>query len=483
MSQVTAAYATPKPRKYLGISLDSNTASIIGILGVFTWLWCTQPPTGLTEQTWHLFTIFIVTLVSIVTNVLPMGAIALMSLALCVITNTLKLEQALAGFSSSITWLIFSAFLLARGFIKSGLGTRIGYYFIHLFGKSMLGISYALVTAELILAPFIPSNTARGAGIIFPIVNALLAQEQLKTKRMGGYLIKLCFQANTITSAMFLTAMAANPLIASTIKGVCGTDITWLFWAKAAIVPGLVNLLILPPVFYWLYAPGVSKTPEAPIFAKQKLDEMGPLKSHEWLMLATFGLLMGLWTVGAQYDINPASAALLGLSILLATRVLTWNDILNEHQAWNTFVWLSALLIMSSQLNSLGMMGWFSNHIQGLVSNLNWVAALGLVAVIYYYTHYLFASMTAHVGSLFSAFALVAIAAGSPPLLTVLLMSALSSLCGSLTHYGTGTAPIYFDSGYLSVQKWWKIAFFFSVLNIAIWGISGAVWWKILGLW
>ena len=44
---------------------------------------------------------------------------------------------------------------------KTGLGARIGYYFISLFGKT-LGIAYALTLAETTLAPVTPSNTARG---------------------------------------------------------------------------------------------------------------------------------------------------------------------------------------------------------------------------------------------------------------------------------------------------------------------------------
>jgi DASS family divalent anion:Na+ symporter len=483
MSQVTAAYPTPKSRKYWHWFENSRAIPVLSFLAVFLFLWNMDAPTGLSTQAWNLFTIFVVTLASIVANLLPMGAIAVISLTLCAATKTLPLHTVLSGFTSHVVWLIFAACLLARGFIQSGLGARIGYYFIYMFGKSMLGISYALVTAELLLAPFIPSNTARGAGIIFPIANSLLNQEQLKTKKIGGYLMQLCFQANTITSAMFLTAMAANPLISDIIRQAYNIEITWLFWAKAAIVPGIINLLLIPPIFYFVYKPGAEKTPEAPVFAKKQLEEMGPLKLQEWIMLATFGLLLVLWTMGSQLGIDPTTAALVGLSILLVTRVLSWNDILKEHQAWNTFIWLAILLMMSSGLNSLGMMTWFGAHIEGMVSNLDWVFTLGIVAVLYYYTHYLFASMTAHVTSLFGVFAIVATSAGAPVLLTVLMMSAFSSLCGSLTHYGTGTAPIYFDTGHMNLQKWWKAGFLFSVLNITIWAISGSLWWKILGLW
>lgn len=483
MSQITATCAAPSYRKYLYLAKEHKLWPSLAIALLFLGFWNLSPPEGLSLQTWHLLAIFLMALVSIVANILPMGAIALIAMSLCLITKTLTYKVALSGFASNVSWLIFSAFLLARGFIKSGLGTRIGYGFIYLFGKSVLGISYALVTAECLLAPFIPSNTARGAGIIFPVMKSLLSQDQLNTQRMGAYLVALCFQANVITSAMFLTAMAANPLLVSAIQNVYGIEITWLFWAKAAIVPGVINLLLLPIFFYTFYKPGVKETPEAPQMAKKRLDEMGSLKGNEWIMIFVFALLMFLWTVGYQWGVEPVAAALIGLSILLLSRVLTWDDVLQEQQAWNTFIWLSTLLMMSEALNHLGFMTWFGNHVSSQVNNYHWITTLGLVGVLYYYTHYLFASMTAHVSSLFVPFCLIATTAGAPPMLTVLMMSAFSSLCGSLTHYGTGTAPIYYDTGYMNVQKWWKTGFWFSLLNMAIWASAGAIWWKILNLW
>jgi len=483
MSQITATVAAPAHSKYLHVAAEHKVLPLLIIVALFLGLWNLEQPAGLTLDTWHMLIIFVITLISIIANILPMGALALIGLSLCMITKTLTCREALNGFSSNIAWLILSAFLLARGFIKSGLGKRVGYYFIYLFGKSVLGISYALVFAECILAPFIPSNTARGAGIIFPIIKSLLAQEQLNTNRMGAYLVNLCFQANVITSGMFLTAMAANPLLASVAKTVYGIELTWLFWAKAAIVPGLLTLLLLPVCFYVVYRPGVKHTPEAPALAKEQLQAMGAITTHEWIMIGTFALLMFLWTVGYQWDIDPVAAALLGLTILFLTRVLTWDDVLKEQQAWNTFIWLATLLMMSESLTRMGLMSWFGEHVEYMVDDMNWIVALSVIGVLYYYTHYLFASMTAHVSSLFAAFALIATAAGAPPLLTILLLCGYSSLCGSLTHYGTGTAPIYYDTGYLNIQGWWKMGFVFSLFHMTVWGFSGAVWWKVLGLW
>lgn len=450
-------------------------------------LWFIPPPTGLSLQAWHMFAIFASTIFGIITNALPMGALAVIALSLGTITQTITIKQALSGFSSHIVWLILLAFLLARGFIKTGLGSRIAYYFVLMLGKSTLGLGYGIAFTELLLAPFTPSNTARGAGIVYPIVSALAKEygsspSTHTEKKIGAYLIKLAYQTNVITSAMFLTATAGNPLIASLAVKI-GVTLNWTTWAVAAIVPGLISLIALPILLFTLYPPEIKHTPKAPEFAKQKLVEMGPLKRGEWIMLGTFSLLLCLWVFGAELNIDATVAAFLGLAILLSTNVLNWDDILKEHNAWHTFVWLTTLLMMSNCLTEFGLMSWFSDHMQTLVSPYHWITALALIAALYFYSHYAFASMISHIGALFSPFAVVAIAAQAPPMVTVLILGFMSSLCAGITHYGTGTAPVYYGAEYVSLRDWWRVGGILSLVNITLWVAFGALWWKILGYW
>ncbi len=63
-------------------------------------------------------------------------------------------------------------------------------------GKSSLGLSYGLTLTDLMLAPFIPSNTVRGGGIIFPIINSLTGgcdstPHHPSRKKIGAYSLTL----------------------------------------------------------------------------------------------------------------------------------------------------------------------------------------------------------------------------------------------------------------------------------------------------
>lgn len=482
-SKTEGIVETPKRINLKGAKLFPTGLVILAATG----LWFMAPPTGLTLQAWHLMIIFLSTIITIILNPLPIGAIAVIAATSCVTTGTLTLTQVLSSFSSSVAWLIVLAFFLALGFKETGLGTRVAYFFVSILGRSTLGLSYGMVLTELLLAPLIPSMTARGGGIIYPIISAL-AQEQGShpkdgtERKLGAFLIKVCFQTNMVTSAMFLTAMVGNPLIAKLAENV-GVKIDWMTWAIAASVPGLVNLILIPLVLYKLYPPHLKESPQAREIAKKKLQELGPLKPKELLMLVTFAGVLFLWMVGGKLGIEATTAAFIGFSILLFCGVLEWKKCIQEQNAWETLMWFAPLLMMATFLTDFGMMSWFANHVSGWVKAFSWPVTFALITLVYFYSHYGFASVTARVTAFYSPFLLVLISAGAPPMVSALSLAVFASLAGPLTHFGTGSAPIYFGAGYVTVSDWWRYGFIISVMNIAIWLGVGGLWWKVLGYW
>lgn len=463
---------------------------IIGII-----IWFIPVPEGVKPNAWHLLAIFLATIFGIILKAASMGTMAMIGITLCAATQVLapgnpalSVSHALSGFGNSTIWLIGLAFFIARGFIKTGLGTRLAYYFIRLFGRGPLGLAYGLNIADLILAPAIPSNTARAGGVIFPIMKSIAVNmgsipEQPETHRkIGAYLTLSSYNANMITSVMFLTATASNPMAQKFAKDL-GITITWGSWALAACVPGLVCFILLPLFLYKFFPPELKKTADAPAMAAQKLKEMGPITRNEWLMVATFFILLGLWIFGDLFRIDATTAALIGLCILLLSSVLTWEDVKSEKGAWDTIVWFSSLVMMGSYLNSLGFIGWFGKMIGSELSQLSWTWAFPLIIIVYSYCHYMFASATAQAAAMYGVFLAVGISVGVPGNMLAIFLGACATLMGCLTHYGHGPAPIFFGSTYVDMKDWWKHGFFISVMFLAVWFGIGGLWWKVLGLW
>lgn len=478
--------AVPPKQPWQGAALKPLMASIA--TGVI--LWFLPVPDGVSKNAWQLLAIFLATIVGIITQPLPLGAVALLGLGATVLTKTLTFGAAFSAFGDPIPWLIALAFFFARGFIKTGLGNRIAYQFVSLFGSSSLGLGYSLVFSEALLAPAIPSVSARAGGIFLPLVKSLCVACGSNVgdgteNRLGSWLMLTCFQTSVISSAMFLTAMAANPLSATLTFSLIKQTIGWTEWAKAAIVPGLVSLIIVPLLLYIIYPPTVKSSPDAPKLARQKLEKMGPMSKNEVIMAGTLLLTVGLWIFGGVLNVDAVTAAILGLSVLLITGVVTWKECLAEAVAWDTLTWFAALIAMAGYLNKYGLISWFSESVVKFVGGLglSWQLSFGILVLLYFYSHYFFASGAAHIGAMFTAFLSVASALGTPPYLGAVVLSFLSNIMGGLTHYGIGSAPVFYGAGYVPLAQWWGYGFLISVVNIVIWLGVGGVWWKAIGLW
>lgn len=456
--------------------LPFMTTCLVG-LGI----WMIPTPQGLTTQSWHLFAIFMFIIAGLVTRPLPVSPMVLMGSLIAICTQTLSFKEISIGLSSPCIWLIFVAFFLAQGLIKTGLATRASYFFVKLLGHRVITLSYGIILSELILAPFVPSIVARAGGIIFPIALALAKtyDEQDETKSTGRFLMIAAFQGSVIVSAMFLTSMAANP-IAAEIAHEFGFTLTWGKWFLASSVPGLVSIILTPLVIAKMLPPKMKKSEQAPLLAAQKLKEMGKITLDEKLMLGIFFVVLNLWLFGTQLNISNTTAALIGVMFLLFCGVITWKDCLNEYTAWDTLFWLGTLVAIGTALKNSGFFTWFSMNIVSLISSMSWHWAFLIMILLYFYSHYFFASNTAHLTAMYSAFLAAALQIGAPGLLTVFVLAFFSSLFGGLTHYSSGPAPIFFSAGYVSLKKWWHVGLVVSVCNVITWLVVGAAWWKIL---
>lgn len=465
-------------------SSRKNQISFWVTFGLGCVLWFLPRPEGLTPQAWHLFALFVATILAVILRPLPMGVVALISLTLAAVTQTMSMVEAFSGFSNEIVWLVVFAFFISRGFIATGLGHRIAYRIMSRFGKNTLGLGYGLVLTDLILAPAIPSVTARVGGVIYPILKAVTEVFTGKSHdpKVGAFLTQATFQGSMITSAMFLTAMAGNPLIVELARDI-GVEITWASWLIAASVPGILSLLIVPYFLFRLAPPTIVHTPHARQIAEERKRHLGKVSQQEWIMLGTFALLIILWVFGPYFGMKATLGAMIGLVLLLLTGILKWKDVLEETGAWDTFIWFSTLITLATHLNKFGFTRWFSHEMVHYIGHFPWVVGFLFVSLIYFYSHYFFVSCVAHVGALYAPMLLIAIAFGTPPTLAALTLAFFSSLMGALTHYGTGQAPILYNTGYMTTMHWWKAGLFSSWINIFIWLGLGSVWWKILGLW
>lgn len=469
--------------------MDKNMRNLLLIVAFGAIIWFMPIPEGLKPQAWHLFAIFAATILGFILQPLPIGAVAFLGVTFSAFSGVLNVNTAISGYGNSTIWLIICAFLFARGFIKSGLGRRIAFVIIKLIGKSSLTLGYAITLSDFIISPATPSSTARAGGIIFPIIKSLssaLGSEPGSTARkFGAYIMQIEYQANAITCAMFMTAMAGNPLSIELAEKAVGVQVTWGSWALAAIVPGLISLAVMPYLLYKLFPPEIKEMPHAKVMAVEELEKMGPMSTMEKIVACVFVGALALWSTSELTQLSATVVGMLAVCVMIVTKVLTWKDVLEEKGAWDTMFWMGSLIALAGALAKSGFIAYVSKGAGTIIADagFSWFTAFIILILIYVYSHYAFASVSAHIGAMYAAFLSVAVVAGTPPLLAAIAFAALSNIMIPLTHYGGGAAPILFGIGYVTQVEWWKLGFIITTVNLIIWLGIGSVWWKVIGLW
>lgn len=445
-------------------------------------------PEGVTREAWTLLAIFAATIVGSIVQPLTGSAMVLLGVIATALFGALKIEKALSGYADKYVWLVLAAFFISRAMIKTGLGHRIALLFVRMIGRRSLGLGYSLVFTDFILASFVPSTGARSGGIILPIARSVSETYDSRPEdgteaKLGTFLMTLLYQCEVILCATFLTGQASNLIIRNFAATQAGIDLNYSVWFISAIVPALVSLTVIPLFIYRFFPPEVKETPGAVDFARAQLKEMGPLKQSEKILLAVFIVVVALWISAPFHGIDATVIALTGIALLLIADVLNWRDITDETHAWEVFIWYGGLVMMATALGETNITKLFAESIAGKMNGWSWPAALIVLALVYFYAHYGFASITAHVTAMFIPFLAVTAAVGAPAGLTVLVLTYFANLSAGLTHYGTTPAPVYFGTGYVTQRRWWTVGLIASVLNILIWSIVGVTWWKILGWW
>ena len=230
-----------------------------------------------------------------------------------------------------------------------------------------LGLGYAIALADLALSPFMPSNTARSAGTIYPVVRSippLYGSTPTNAPRaIGGYLCWTAFATTTVTSAMFPTSMAPNVLSMELARKIAGVEISWTQWMLGALPFGILLFLLVPVVTYFVYPPQITRSSEVVTWAAAEITAMGTISRREVTMAVLVVLALCGWIFGTSL-VAPVTVSLIVISLMVVSGVVTWNDIVGNKQAWHVLVWFATLVALADGLNQVGFLRGSPNAAQ-----------------------------------------------------------------------------------------------------------------------
>jgi di/tricarboxylate transporter len=294
--------------------------------------------------------------------------------------------------------------MFALAYKKAGLGKRIALLLVKLLGKSSLSLGYAATLTNTLLAPFMPSNTARSAGTVFPVFINLpptfgSLPNDPSARRIVAYLLWTAFAASCVTSPLFMTGCAPNFLAVDFIHKIAHIELTYQGWFMAALPFAAPLLIALPLIGYLIYPPELKKSPEIP----------------------------------------------------------KWDDMACNHAAWTTIMLLATLVAMAEGLSKTGFIKWFAEFVAAHVSGYPPGVVLVILVTVYFCSHYFFSSLTAHTSAMTPIVLTVGLSIpGMVPEKLAMSLALTTGLMGVISPYATGAALPYYNCGYITSKEFWR---------------------------
>jgi L-tartrate/succinate antiporter len=482
------AHASHGPLEFLHLDLHAHPDLWKGLLAILVGVVVAllPVPEGLKPAAWWFFALFCAVVVGLVLEPIPAAAVGVTGVALATVLGLVEpkpadaIRWALSGFSNTTVWLIFGAFMFALGYEKSGLGRRLALGLVQKMGKSSLGLGYAVMLSDVVLAPFTPSNTARSGGTVFPVIRnipGLYGSEPGPTsRRLGGPLMWTALATTCVTSSLFLTGLAPNLLALEIVKKTAKVDISWSAWLVGMLPVGVLLLAVLPLLVRWLYAPEVKESVDVPIWAGKELQAMGKVSRNEVVMgLLALGAL-ACWIFAGKL-IDPTAVAFAAIALMVVLGVVAWDDVLANKAAWNVLVWFATLVALADGLNRVGFVTWFAKKAAAPLAGLQPLVVMVCLTVLFFVIHYMFASITAHVTAVLPVMLAAGVAIpGLDVRMFAMLLCFTLGIMGILTPYATGPSPVYFGSGFVPRKEFWKLGAIFGFLYLAVLLAVGVPW-------
>ncbi|MDR3177721.1 MAG: anion permease [Campylobacteraceae bacterium] len=462
------------------------------VIGIAVFLF--PMPEGVSLNTWIYFSIFIGVIVGLILEPIPAALIGFIGITLAVlfrvgpvgsgdksVSASTAINWALSGFSNATVWLIFAAFMIGIGYQNSGLGRRIALFLVKKLGRSTIGLGYAIAITDGILAPFIPSNAARSGGTLFPIITSIPpmfgSYPNKDSRKIGAYLAWCALATTCVSSSIFLTGQAPNPLALEVAakSGVAVVD--WGGWLIAFLPVSIILFIATPLLAYIVYPPEIKGSNQVVDWAAAEIEKIGKISLKEIYMISISICALVLWIGSDSFGVNATTTAIMVIIAMIACKIISWGDFLSNKPAWNVLVWFGTLVTMAAGLKNVGFLDFVVKITGGYLAGFSPMSAMIGLVLIFYFIHYFFASGTAHVTALLGVFIVMASSIpGVDASLATLLMVLPMGIMGVLTPYGTGHSPVWFASGYIKTADFWRLGCIFGVFYILVYLLVGVPW-------
>lgn len=413
-----------------------------------------------------------------ITEAMPIPATSLLPIFLLPLSGGTDQSTAAMAYGDPIVFMYMGGFTIALAIEKWNLHKRIAMTIIALIGKSSSSIILGVGLATAFLSMWI-SNAAT-ALMMLPIALALIAE--IKEKNFldndsfrnfsKGLLLTVAYSASIGGLATIVGSVpnAAFVAVAQNHEDL-GVTITFSDWFLFGII---VTMALLVFLYFYITKIQFKVKQDGNIsseFAKQQLQELGPMSTEEKYVLAIFCFVGALWMFGGflPWELSDTTISMFGAVIMFLIpnskdgRILEWPDM--KHLSWGLLLLFGGGLSLAAAFADSGLTSWFGELLANVDRFNYFVVLIILATVILFMTEVM--SNTAVSNMLMPISVGLAAGIGVEPY-GIMAIVALASSCAFMLPISTPPNAAVFGSDELEIEDMVKAGFWMNMFSIVV---------------
>ena len=420
-------------------------------------------PSGLSIEGYRSIVIVITALMLIVTEPIPLPAIAMYILVMEVYLGIGSANDIAKSFMNDAVFFIMGSLMLAVAIIKQGWDARIALGIITLTGNKTRNIVFGFTAISAILASFIGEHTV--AAIMLPIAMTLIhftSEDKEKVQNLSAVLLFSIAYGALVGSIGTPSGGGRNVIMIDYLRD-SGLSMSYINWMLRVYPLVLIQIPIVSWVLMKSFTPEFIKLDSGVRKLVIQVAKSAEMTGRNTIAAVIFLLVFVGWIFFSE-SVGLGTIALTGVLMYLVGGFVKWED-LSKNTHWGVILLFGSTISLGSNIKTTGAAVWLAesivNFIEPVINKLPFVADL-IVTI-----------MTTTMANILSSSATVAVLGPitlnmGQDSMHMGMVTAIASAFGYFTAVAAPACTIVYSSGLVNAKDFLKVGWKMGVISIVL---------------
>ena len=433
-------------------------------------------PEGLSSEGHRTLIIVITTLILIISESIPLPAVAILILIMEVTLGVDSPDGVAASFMSDAVFFIMGSLMLAVSIVHQGLDKRLALAIINVTGNKTLSITFGFVTVSALMSSFIGEHTV--AAMMLPVVLALIKNAGLdttKATKLSSLLLFSIAYGCALGSIGTPSGGGRNVIMIGYLSEFGLGDISYLEWMKYAYPMLLIEIPVAVAVLWFTFTPKQKSLDTAIRKLKVNVAKSGKLTGNQLMAILVFILVFLGWVFLSPF-IGLGIVALTGVFFYLTFGLIEWPDIARRTN-WGVILLFGSAISLGIQMKETGAALYVAENalysLQYIFKNIEMVRWFFTVILTAILTNLLSSAATV------SVFGPIVLDMGGNPI-ALGIATSVASAFSYLTIVASPTCMIIHSTGLVSSNDYFKAGWKLFIISIILLFLVSFFYWPML---